>query len=91
MGLLAKYGRLRKRLGHAVLGQTRRLPLGLQQVKFLAILDDGVGFAVLLRSTSGRVAAPDSNEAFIKAPRRFSFFDGYVLRDLKLAREMGGM
>ena len=37
-----------------------------------------------------RVAAPDSNDEFVKAPRRVSFFDGYVLKDLKLAREIGG-
>ena len=38
-------------------------------------------------SNSGRVAAPDSDDALIKGPRRISFFDGQVLRDLKLDRK----
>ncbi|OCK99392.1 RCC1/BLIP-II protein [Cenococcum geophilum 1.58] len=37
-------------------------------------------------SNSGRVAAPDSDEEFIKTPRRIPFFDGVLLRDLKLDR-----
>ena len=37
-------------------------------------------------SNTGRVAAPDSNEASIKNPRRIAFFDGQLLRDLKLER-----
>ncbi|KAI9725085.1 MAG: hypothetical protein M1812_000361 [Candelaria pacifica] len=37
-------------------------------------------------SNSGRVAAPDSEEAFIKTPRRIPFFDGVLLRDIKLDR-----
>ncbi|KAL9119452.1 MAG: hypothetical protein Q9187_003992 [Circinaria calcarea] len=37
-------------------------------------------------SNSGRVVAPDSDEAFIKSPRRIPFFDGVLLRDLKLDR-----
>ncbi|KAK6363042.1 hypothetical protein TWF730_000489 [Orbilia blumenaviensis] len=40
-------------------------------------------------SNSGRVAAPDSDENFIKAPRRVPFFDGYVLRDLHISHDMG--
>lgn len=40
-------------------------------------------------SNSGRVAAPDSDEAFIKTPRRIPFFDGVLLRDIKLARDFG--
>jgi alpha-tubulin suppressor-like RCC1 family protein len=40
-------------------------------------------------SNSGRVAAPDSEETFIKSPRRISFFDGMLLRDIKLDREFG--
>lgn len=40
-------------------------------------------------SNSGRVAAPESDEAFIKSPRRISFFDGLLLRDLKLDRDFG--
>lgn len=40
-------------------------------------------------SNSGRVAAPDSVEAFIKTPRRISFFDGMLLRDIKLDRRFG--
>lgn len=38
-------------------------------------------------SNSGKVAAPDSNEAFIKTPRRIPFFDGVLLRDVKLDRQ----
>lgn len=37
-------------------------------------------------SNSGRVAAPDSDEEFIKTPRRIPLFDGVLLRDLKLDR-----
>ncbi|KAF3157088.1 hypothetical protein TWF569_003995 [Orbilia oligospora] len=40
-------------------------------------------------SNSGRVASPDSDETFVKAPRRVPFFDGYVLRDLQLSHDMG--
>ncbi len=40
-------------------------------------------------SNSGRVAAPDSDEALIKQPRRIPFFDGILLRDLKLDRNFG--
>jgi alpha-tubulin suppressor-like RCC1 family protein len=40
-------------------------------------------------SNSGRVVAPDSEEAFIKTPRRISFFDGVLLRDIKLNRDFG--
>ncbi|EPS44623.1 hypothetical protein H072_1416 [Dactylellina haptotyla CBS 200.50] len=40
-------------------------------------------------SNSGRVAAPDSDENFVKAPRRIPFFDGYVLKDLQLSQDMG--
>ena len=38
-------------------------------------------------SNSGRVVAPDSDETVIKTPQRISFFDGQVLRDLKLDRK----
>lgn len=37
-------------------------------------------------SNSGRVVAPDSQESFIKYPRRIPFFDGVLLRDLKMDR-----
>ncbi|OCL14826.1 hypothetical protein AOQ84DRAFT_351326 [Glonium stellatum] len=37
-------------------------------------------------SNSGRVAAPDSDDEFVKTPRRIPFFDGVLLRDLKLDR-----
>ncbi|KAF2261010.1 RCC1/BLIP-II [Lojkania enalia] len=37
-------------------------------------------------SNSGQVVAPDSQEAFIKTPRRIPFFDGRLLRDIKLDR-----
>lgn len=40
-------------------------------------------------SNSGRVAAPDSDETIIKLPRRIPFFDGLLLRDIKLDREFG--
>ena len=40
-------------------------------------------------SNSGRVAAPDSDEAVIKQPRRIPFFDGVLLRDMKLDRKFG--
>ena len=40
-------------------------------------------------SNSGRVAAPDSDEALIKQPRRIPFFDGVLLRDIKLDRNFG--
>jgi alpha-tubulin suppressor-like RCC1 family protein len=37
-------------------------------------------------SNSGRVVAPDSQEAYIKSPRRMPFFDGVLLRDIKMDR-----
>ncbi|ORY12770.1 regulator of chromosome condensation 1/beta-lactamase-inhibitor protein II [Clohesyomyces aquaticus] len=37
-------------------------------------------------SNSGKVVAPDSDEAFVKTPRRMPFFDGVLLRDIKLDR-----
>ena len=40
-------------------------------------------------SNSGRVAAPDSDEAFVKSPRRIAYFDGKLLRDIKLDRNFG--
>ncbi|KAI1504112.1 regulator of chromosome condensation 1/beta-lactamase-inhibitor protein II [Biscogniauxia marginata] len=40
-------------------------------------------------SNSGRVAAPDSTDNVIKTPRRIAYFDGQLLRDLKLDREFG--
>jgi alpha-tubulin suppressor-like RCC1 family protein len=40
-------------------------------------------------SNSGRVAAPDSTEPYIKTPRRIAYFDGKLLRDLKLDRNFG--
>ncbi|KAF2239446.1 RCC1/BLIP-II [Viridothelium virens] len=40
-------------------------------------------------SNSGRVVAPDSQDTFIKRPQRISFFDGRLLRDLKLDRFFG--
>ena len=38
---------------------------------------------------SGRVAAPDSDENVVKTPRRIAFFDGLLLRDVKLDRYFG--
>lgn len=40
-------------------------------------------------SNAGKVVAPDSDDAVIKTPRRISYFDGQVLRDLKLDRNFG--
>jgi alpha-tubulin suppressor-like RCC1 family protein len=40
-------------------------------------------------SNSGRVVAPDSEEANIKTPRRISYFDGKIIRDIKLDRNFG--
>ncbi|CAO2656361.1 Nn.00g051640.m01.CDS01 [Neocucurbitaria sp. VM-36] len=40
-------------------------------------------------SNSGKTVAPDSDEKFIKTPRRISFFDGKLLRDIKLDRNFG--
>ena len=40
-------------------------------------------------SNSGRVVAPDSQDAYIRRPQRISFFDGRLLRDLKLDRFFG--
>ncbi|KAK5458081.1 hypothetical protein LTS15_004160 [Exophiala xenobiotica] len=40
-------------------------------------------------SNTGKVAAPDSNEAYIKTPRRILYFDDVLLRDLKLDRNFG--
>ena len=40
-------------------------------------------------SNSGRVAAPGSEERVIKTPRRIPFFDGMLLRDIKLDRSFG--
>ena len=40
-------------------------------------------------SNSGRVVAPDLDEPVIKTPRRIPFFDGLLLRDVKLDRGFG--
>ncbi|KAK3168186.1 hypothetical protein OEA41_004632 [Lepraria neglecta] len=40
-------------------------------------------------SNSGRVVAPDSDDSLIKQPRRIPFFDGLLLRDIKLDRDFG--
>jgi alpha-tubulin suppressor-like RCC1 family protein len=40
-------------------------------------------------SNVGRVIAPDSEERWIKTPRRISFFDGTLIRDLKLDSNFG--
>ena len=40
-------------------------------------------------SNTGKVAAPDSEEAYIKTPRRIPFFDDVLLRDIKLDRNFG--
>ncbi|KAG0647161.1 hypothetical protein D0Z07_7116 [Hyphodiscus hymeniophilus] len=40
-------------------------------------------------SNSGRVVAPDSDETIIKSPRRIPYFDGKLVRDIKLDRKFG--
>ncbi|KAH6847302.1 regulator of chromosome condensation 1/beta-lactamase-inhibitor protein II [Chaetomium sp. MPI-CAGE-AT-0009] len=40
-------------------------------------------------SNAGKVVAPDSDETVIKTPRRIPYFDGQILRDLKLDRDFG--
>ena len=40
-------------------------------------------------SNTGHVVAPESNEPAIKSPKRIAYFDGLVLRDLKLDRTFG--
>ena len=40
-------------------------------------------------ANSGKVAAPDSDEKYIKLPRRIPFFDGLLLRDIQLDRNFG--
>ena len=40
-------------------------------------------------SNSGKVAAPESQEAFTKTAKRIPFFDDLILRDLKLDRDFG--
>src|SRR6185437_10433987 len=35
-------------------------------------------------SNTGKVVAPDSNEIYVKKPRRITYFDDVLLRDLKL-------
>jgi alpha-tubulin suppressor-like RCC1 family protein len=40
-------------------------------------------------SNAGKVVAPDSDEKFIKTPRRIRYFDGKLLRDIKLDRNFG--
>ena len=40
-------------------------------------------------SNAGRVVDPDSKDGVVKAPRRIKFFDGQLLRDLKLTRDFG--
>ncbi|KFX98407.1 hypothetical protein O988_04356 [Pseudogymnoascus sp. VKM F-3808] len=40
-------------------------------------------------SNVGHVVSPESNESAIKTPKRIPYFDGLVLRDLKLDRNFG--
>lgn len=40
-------------------------------------------------ANSGRVANPNSNESVIKTPQRIPYFDGLVLRDLKVDQDSG--
>ncbi|EJP69360.1 rRNA processing protein [Beauveria bassiana ARSEF 2860] len=40
-------------------------------------------------SNAGKVIDPESNEKYIKLPRRIAYFDDQLLRDLKLTSEFG--
>ncbi|KAI0886736.1 RCC1/BLIP-II [Annulohypoxylon maeteangense] len=40
-------------------------------------------------ANSGGVAAPDSTDQSVKTPRRIPYFDGQLLRDIKLDRDFG--
>ncbi|KZM22532.1 uncharacterized protein EKO05_0009595 [Ascochyta rabiei] len=40
-------------------------------------------------SNAGKTVAPDSDEKYIKTPRRIKYFDGKLLRDIKLDRNFG--
>ena len=40
-------------------------------------------------SNTGKVADPDSNDAYVKVPRRIPYFDDILLRDIKLDRNFG--
>jgi len=40
-------------------------------------------------SNAGKVVAPESDEVVVKTPRRISYFEGQLLRDLKLDRDFG--
>lgn len=40
-------------------------------------------------SNAGKVVAPDSDEKYIKTPSRIRYFDGKLLRDIKLDRNFG--
>ncbi|ROW07381.1 hypothetical protein VMCG_03879 [Cytospora schulzeri] len=40
-------------------------------------------------SNVGKVVAPDSKETVVKTPRRLPFFDGQLLRDLKVDQDFG--
>lgn len=40
-------------------------------------------------SNVGKVVAPESKETVVKTPRRIPYFDGQLLRDLKLDQEFG--
>jgi alpha-tubulin suppressor-like RCC1 family protein len=40
-------------------------------------------------SNAGRVIDPDSTENVVKTPRRITYFDGHLLRDLKLTQSFG--
>ena len=40
-------------------------------------------------SNTGKTVAPDSDEKYVKTPRRIKFFDGKLLRDIKLDRNFG--
>ena len=40
-------------------------------------------------SNSGRVVAPEAEEALVKTPKRIAYFDGKLIRDIKLDQNFG--
>lgn len=69
--------------------KSRRLRLGRQQVDSICCI--GLVFTNANVYCSGKVVAPSSSEKVIKTARRLPFFDGVLLRDLQLGRDVGGM
>lgn len=69
--------------------EDQRSKLSAQHVQVQASLESpGV---YVWGDNSGKVIDPTSNERVIKSPRRLTMFDGVLLRDLKLDKEVGGI